>query len=107
VLASSKEFLEQNDLVLQFVESYIQKSQDQDGWFTLAEAKEALKNSEYNNNKPGSLKNALVRSLNTSCLPAADGQQKYTNVFLGFKIVAPSKLVHDQNGLDKKISRCL
>ena len=82
VLASSKEFLEQNDLVLQFVESYIQKSQDQDGWFTLAEAKEALKNSEYNNNKPGSLKNALVRSLNTSCLPQKwFGQQKCTNVF--------------------------
>ena len=97
MLASSKEFLEQNDLVLQFVESYIQKSQDQDGWFTLAEAKVALKNSEYNNNQPGSLKNAL----NTSCLPQKwFGQQKCTNVFLGFKIVAPSKFVHDHNGRD-------
>ena len=71
------------------------------GWFTLAEAKEVLKNSEYNNNKSGSLKNALVRSLNTSCLPQKwYGQQKYTNVFWGFKIVAPRKFVHDHNGLD-------
>ena len=62
-----RHILEQNDLVIQFVEAYIQKSED--GWFTLAEAKEALRNSEYNNNKPGSLKNALIRALNTSCLP--------------------------------------
>jgi phage/plasmid-associated DNA primase len=99
VLASSKEFLEQNDLVLQFVESYIQKSQD--GWFTLTEAREALKSSEYNNGKPGSLKNALIRALNTSCLPQKwFGQQKCTNVFLGFKIVSPSKFIQVSDGLD-------
>ena len=97
VLASSKEYIEDNDMVHKFVEDYIMKSLG--GCLVLSEAKEVFKSSPYWNNKPSTLKADLVKALKTPCLAQkwVEGKNK-KNVFEGFKIVNTNNFFED--GLD-------
>lgn len=63
---NSQEYIEDNDNVFKFVQEQIVKKKD--GYFTLKEAKVAFKVSEHWNGKIQTLKNDLIKCLNTPCL---------------------------------------
>lgn len=82
---NSKEYIEENDNVFKFVNENIVKKKD--GYFTLKQAKEAFKDSEFFNGKLQTLKNDLIKCLKTPCI-----EQKWINskneryVFEGYSI---------------------
>jgi phage/plasmid-associated DNA primase len=86
ILENSLMYLQENDKVYNFINEFVKK--DNEGYFTLKEAKELFKKSEHNNNKLSTLKNDLQKALKTTCFDQKkiDGKN-ITNVFLGYKII--------------------
>lgn len=82
---NSKDYIEENDNVFKFVNEHIVK--DKDGHFTLKQAKEAFKASEFFNGKLQTLKNDLIKCLRTPCIEQKKiNGKKEVYVFEGHKI---------------------
>lgn len=81
---NSNMYIEENNNVLNFVKESIVK--DPKGFFTLKEAKERFKMSQYFNGKLTTLKNELQKVLKIECFDEKriDGS-KYRSVFIGYK----------------------
>lgn len=85
IASNSKEYIEENDNVLKFVQDRIVKVKD--SFFTLKQAKEAFKQSEYFNNKIQTLKNDLIKCLKIPCIEQKRINGKKENyVFEGYKL---------------------
>ena len=80
-------YLKDNDGVAQFVEEFIEKSDDKDAYFTLKEVKELFSKQEYYNGRVGTLKTDLEKLLKTPCLDQKKIDGKNTRyVFVGYKL---------------------
>lgn len=86
ILDNSLMYLQENDKVYNFIKEFIRK--DNDGYFTLKEAKELFKHSEHNNGKICTLKNDLQKALKTVCCDQKKiNGRKERNVFVGYVLV--------------------
>jgi hypothetical protein len=76
-------YLEENNNILNFVREFIVK--DDTGFFTLKEAKDRFKTSQYYNNKITNLKNELQKILKIQCFDEKRiNGKKYCSTFLGY-----------------------
>jgi phage/plasmid-associated DNA primase len=90
---SSRVYLEENNNVLNFVKEFIKK--DKDGYFTLKDAKDKFKNSQYFNGKISNLKNELQKILKTICLEQKKINNKvFKYIFMGYNII---EYIDDEN----------
>jgi putative DNA primase/helicase len=86
-------YLDDNNVVLQFVNENIQKVQN--GFVTLKDMKERFKESEYYDTKVN-LKTSLERILKTQCQDQKRfNNRKYRHVFEGYTLCSPSNEVLD------------
>lgn len=86
VRENSVAYLEENDGVLKFVRENV--VEDRHGWFTLKDAKDLYRGSEYFDPRVR-LKTALEKTLRTSCVEQKKIQGiKHKYVFLGYAIKA-------------------
>lgn len=82
---NSSAYLDDNNKVLQFANEYIVS--DPESFFTLKEAREAFKESEYNDPKVN-LKTALEKVLKTVCYDQKKvGGTKFVNIYMGYKLL--------------------
>lgn len=78
-------YLEENDGVRRFIAEHIVK--DNEGFFTLADAKEIYKTKDYNANRVNQLKVDLQKHLGVECVSCKKVKGKvYRNVFVGYSI---------------------
>jgi phage/plasmid-associated DNA primase len=88
VKENSKQFLSDNNAVVQFAEEHVVR--DDDAVFLLKEAKEAFKRCDYFNFKLKTFKQDLERVLGTVCQEQkrvqSRGGAKFTGVFDGFRL---------------------
>ena len=97
VKRNSVMYLEENDNVFKFVSEYIKR--DPSSYFTLKQAKEAFKSSDYFNGKLQTLKNDLQKLLKVVC----EDQCKINgvnvkNVFSGYKL----SITNEYDDIDPK-----
>lgn len=86
VRRNSMMYLEENDNVFKFVQAHVKK--DMNAFFTLKDAKDLFKRSDYNNNKSQTLKNDLQKLLKTCCEEQKKIQgKKYNSVFVGWRLI--------------------
>lgn len=86
---------------MRFIQAHIKK--DPTGFFTLREAKDMFRRSEYYNNKLQTLKNDLQIRLKVSCEEQKKIQgKKYNYVFMGWSLVEadPFEEESDSDGID-------
>ena len=82
---TSSMYIEENNNILNFVKESIVK--DVNGFFTLKDAKEKFKDSQYFNNKLTNLKNELQKILKAECFEQKKfAGNKYRSVFIGYKL---------------------
>lgn len=94
VKSNSAMYLEENDNVFKFVSEFIVK--DATAFFTLKEAKDAFKYSEYFNGKILTLKNDLQKVLKCVCIEGKKINKKCErNVFMGYKVVNQHEIYED------------
>lgn len=94
VKQNSQVYLEENDNVFKFVQVHVRK--EEDAFFTLKDAKEAFKNSEFYNKKLQTLKNDLQKLLKTQCEEQKKiNGKKYNFVFYGWKLIEQQDEMND------------
>lgn len=92
---NSSAYLDENNKVLQFINEYIQR--DEQTFFTLKDAKELFKKSEFFDIKVN-LKVALEKALKTPCQEQKwVGIRKYRSVFIGYRIEEPVDILDCSN----------
>lgn len=94
ILDSSRIYIEENNHILGFVKDHIKINRNK--YFTLKDAKEIYKNSQYYTGKIGNLKTELQKTLNVVCEERSriDGVL-LSHVFKGFEITYQAKLEDD------------
>ena len=94
VRENSIAYVEDNNCILKFVRTYIKE--DRQGWFTLKDAKEAFKDSEYYDPK-ANLKTSLEKTLRVSCVEQKRiGPVRLKYVFLGYSMKEDEEASDDQ-----------
>ena len=85
---SSKQYLEENDPVHCFVQEYV--IEEEGAHMTLADVREAYRRSDHYNGRLSTLKNDLIKTLQTPCHPQLRIEgARFKNVFLGYLLYDP------------------
>lgn len=94
IATNSKEYLDENNIVLEFATQFIR--QDEGAFFTLSEVKERYRRETGDAAKLGSLKSNLEKHLKIKCFPQKKVNNKnYKNVFYGFKLLFGPEVTDD------------